>query len=160
MANTENNLFPAGIETENISIENKEKKNTMGYRGGIAFDNQHGDFLCDGMDKIMDCSGIESWKSWCINCIETERLKYLGYSSDFGISTAEAFRARTREEAEAILTREITEAILADPYKRGEYVEEITFSWAAPDSLTIGLTICGMDNVTIDITAYITKGGR
>lgn len=156
----ENHLFPLGIETEQVTINKINDKNTMGYRGGIAFDNRHGDFLCDGMDKIMDCSGIESWKSWCINCMETERLKYLGYSSDFGISTAEAFRARTREEAEAILTREITEAILADPYKRGEYVENITFSWAEPDSLTAAVTIHGIENVTIDITANITKGGR
>ena len=110
------------------------------------------------MNKMQDSDGIESWKSWCINCLQTERYKHLAYSTDFGIELDAALAASSREEAESILTREITEALLADPYKRTAYVEEIKFDWTAPDSVVVSVTIHGIDDVTIDITAYITKG--
>lgn len=153
------NLFPEGYEDEVITEEDLTSDTPTGYRNGIAFDYETGDFKRDGKNRIMDSDGIESWKSWCINCIQTERYAHLAYSSDFGIETAAAMRAKTREEAESILTREITEAILADPYGRTEYVEDIEFDWTAPDTVMVNATIKGVDDVTIDITAYLTKGG-
>lgn len=153
------NLFPEGYEDEVITEEDLASGTPTGYRNGIAFDYDTGDFKRDGKNRIMDSDGIESWKSWCINCIQTERYAHLAYSSDFGIETAAAMRAKTREEAESILTREITEALLADPYGRTEYVEDIEFDWTAPDTLVVKATIKGIDDVTIDITAYLTKGG-
>lgn len=151
------NLFPAGYEDEIITQEDLIAEKPTGYRNGIAFDNMRGDFLRDGMHKMLDCDGIESWKSWCINCIQTERYKHLAYSTDFGIEVDKAMRATSREEAESILARQITEALLADPYKRTKYIEKITFDWTAPDSVVVDLTIRGIDWTTIDITAYITK---
>lgn len=152
------NLFPAGYEEEIITQEDRIAEKPTGYRNGIAFDNRRGDFLRDGMHKMLDSDGIESWKSWCINCLQTERYKHLAYSSDFGIEIDKALKASSREEAESILSRQITEALLADPYKRTKYIEEIIFDWTAPDSVCVNLTIHGMDWTTIDITAYITKG--
>lgn len=152
------NLFPEGYEEEIISAEDLVSDRPTGYKNGIAFDNIHGDFLRDGMHKLIDSDGIESWKSWCFNCISTERYNHLAYSSDFGIETEKAMRASSREEAESILTRQITEAILADPYKRAKYVSDITYDWTAPDSVVATVVIHGVDDVTIDITAYITKG--
>lgn len=153
------NLFPEGYEDEVITAEDITSDTPIGYRNGISFDYETGDFRRDGKNKILDSDGIESWKSWCINCIQTERYKHLAYSSDFGIDLTAAMRAESREEAESILTREITEAILADPYARTQYVEDITFDWTAPDTVNVSATIHGIDDVTIDITAYITKGG-
>lgn len=153
------NLFPEGYEDEIITEEDLTSDTPTGYRNGIAFDYDTGDFKRDGKNRIMDSDGIESWKSWCINCIQTERYAHLAYSSDFGIETAAAMRAKTRAEAESILTREITEALLADPYGRTEYVEDIEFDWTAPDTVVVNATIKGIDDVTIDITAYLTKGG-
>ena len=152
------NLFPVGYENEVITQEDLASKQITGYRNGIAFDYMIGDFLRDGMHKMLDSDGIESWKSWCINCLHTERYKHLAYNSDFGIEIEKAMKATSREEAESILVRQITEAILADPYKRTKYIEEITFDWASPDSVCVYVTICGIDKATIDITAYITKG--
>ena len=128
------------------------------YLNGIAFDYQNGDFQRDGKNKLIDCHGIESWKSWCINCVQTERYMHLAYSTDFGIETEAAFRATSREEAESILSRQITEAIMADPYQRAEYVSEIEFTWEEPDTVKAYVIIQGVDDVTIDIVAYITKG--
>ena len=153
------NLFPEGYEDEIITEEDLAKNAPVGYRNGIAFDYKLGDFPRDGMNKMLDSNGIESWKSWCINCLQTERYKHLAYNTDFGIEKEAAMRATSREEAENILTRQITEALLADPYERTAYVEEIEFNWEPPEALAVTCTIHGVDDVTIDITAYSTRGG-
>lgn len=152
------NLFPEGYDTEVITEADLQSERPTGYRNGIAFDSQLGEFLRDGMNKMFDNDGIESWKSWCFNCLHTERYKHLAYSSDFGIELDKAMKATSREEAESILTREITEALMADPYKRTKYIEEITFDWTAPDTVAVSVVIRGIDNATIDITAYLTQG--
>ena len=152
------NLFPEGYEDEVITAEDLKAEQPTGYRNGIAFDYERGDFVRDGMHKMLDSNGIESWKSWCINCLQTERYKHLAYSTDFGIEVDKAMKASNREEAESVLTRQITEAIMADPYKRTKYIEEITYDWTAPDAVCVYVTIHGVEDATIDITAYITKG--
>lgn len=152
------NLFPEGYENEVITQDDLIAEKPTGYRNGIAFDSLRGDFLRDGMHKMLDSDGIESWKSWCINCLQTERYKHLAYSTDFGIEIDKALRASSRQESESILARQISEAILADPYKRTKYIQEITFEWTAPDSVRVEITIHGVDDTTIDITAYITQG--
>ena len=151
------NLFPEGYEDEIIEAEDLEASQIVGYRNGLSFDEQLGDFRRDGANKILDSSGIESWKSWIINGIQTERYAHLAYSTDFGIETVEAFRAKTKDEAESILTRQITEFVLADPYQRAEYIEEITYDWTAPDAVVASLTVHGIADVSIDIEAYITR---
>lgn len=152
------NLFPVGYDTEVIDQTDLEAQTAVGYRNGIAFDPLTGDFKRDGGNKMLDSTGIESWQSWCINCIQTERYKHLAYSTDFGIELDAVLSAETREEAESILTRQITEAILADPYKRTKYIEELEYVWTAPDAVVVRAVIHGADDVTIDIVAYITKG--
>lgn len=152
------NLLPEGYENDVITEETVAAEKPVGYRNGIAFDYGSGDFLRDGMNKLLDSTGIESWKSWCINCLQTERYKHLAYSTDFGIELEAAMSATSREEAESILTRQITEALMADPYGRTEYVSDITYDWTAPDTVAVGVTVQGIDNVTIDIVAYITRG--
>lgn len=152
------NLFPEGYENEVITSEDLKQQTVIGYRNGIAFSEKTGDFVRDGKNKILDSTGVESWRSWCINCVQTERYKHLAYSTDFGIEIDAALKASSREEAESILTREVTEALLADPYGRTAYIDEIEFDWTAPDSIKMSAKIHGIDEVTIDITAYITKG--
>lgn len=151
------NLYPEGYEDDVITEEDVVSEKVTGYRNGIAFDYEKGDFPRDGMNKLMDSTGIQSWKDWCINCLHTERYKHLAYSTDFGIELTEAMRAGSREEAESILIRQITEALLADPYKRTDYVSDITFDWTDPDAVAVGVTIHGIEDVTIDITAYLTR---
>ena len=151
------NLFPVGYEEEIITEEDTATETPTGYRNGIAFDYATSDFMRDGSNKVLDSTGIESWMSWCINCLQTERYKHLAYSTDFGIEIDKAMAATTREEAESILTREITEAILADPYERAAYVEVIKFNWSAPDAVEVMVTIQGIEDVSIDIIAYLSK---
>lgn len=151
------NLFPEGYEEEIITEEDIDSGKPIGYRNGVAFDNEAGDLKRDGKYKILDANGVESWQNWCINCIETERYKHLAYDSDFGIELDPVFAATSREEAESILTRQITEALLADPYGRTEYIEDITFDWETPDAVVVNVTAHGIYDVTIDFLAYITQ---
>lgn len=153
------NLMPASYEIENtIDAKTITEEETVKYRNGIAFDYENGDFVRDGKYKLLDSNGIESWKSWCINCLQTERYKHLAYSTDFGVELDEVFRAKSRAEAESILTLQITEAIMADPYQRAKYISDIEFFWDEPDTVTANVTIQGIEDVSIDIIAYITKG--
>lgn len=153
------NLLPEGYEEEVITAEDVEAEEPVGYRNGLSFDYDLGDFRRDGRNKILDSDGIESWRSWCFNCVMTERYKHLAYSTDFGIEWEAVFAAVSREEAESILVRQITEALLADPYERTEYVEDVDIEWTAPDALTVYVVVHGVNDATIDFTAYITKGG-
>lgn len=152
------NLFPLSYESEVMTPEELAKSQPTGYRNGISFDDALGEFRLDGKNKILDSNGIESWKSWCINCIQTERYKHLAYSTDFGIEIDAAMKAESREEAESILTRQITEAIMADPYERAAYVEVVEYEWVAPDAVAVHVVIQGREDVSIDIIAYLTKG--
>ena len=152
------NLFPLGYENE-IITEEEAASAFVGYRPGIAFDDLFGDFVLDGRNNLLGNTGIESWKSWCVNCIQTERYKHLGHGTDFGIELEEVFRVSSREEAESLLTRQITEAIMADPYQRTEYIEELTYDWIGPDSVLVKATLRGIDDVTIDIEVSL-EGGK
>lgn len=151
------NLFPEGYETEVITTEELQEGTAVGYKRGVAFDAINGDFLRDGRNQMISSTGIESWESWCINCLQTERYKHLAYSTDFGIEIDAVFAATSMEEAENILTRQITEALLADPYGRTEYIEEIEYNWTGPDSVELHIIVHGKDDVTIDITSNIAR---
>lgn len=152
------NLFPEDYETETIDDDEVESQGVVGYKPGVAFDAKLGDFIRDGKNQLQDSTGIESWQSWVFNCLQTQRYAHLAYGTDFGIEYDKVFAAESREEAENILTRQITEAIMADPYGRAAYVEDIEFEWPAADAVQISATIVGIDDVTIDVTVYVTGG--
>lgn len=153
------NLFPEGYAEETIETGALSDTKT-GYWPGVDFDYMLGDFPRDGRHMLLDSTGIGSWKSWVTNCLQTDRYAHLAYNTDFGLDYDAIFGAESREEAESILTRQITEAILADPYKRAAYIEEIEFTWPAADAVQVDATIVGIDDVTIDVTAYITGGNE
>ena len=151
------NLLPVGYETETITEKDLVSNRPIGYRNGIAFDDIEGDFLRDGKNRLLDSNGIESWKSWIVNGIQTQRYAHLAYSTDFGIELDRVFAAKSHDEAESILVRQIVENIMADPYERCEYVESVEIIWTAPDSIQVDITVHGINDVTLDITAYITR---
>ena len=152
-------LFPAGYETETAEVAQLTASAPAGLRPGPRFDRALGDFPRDGRNRMMDADPAESWEEWVRNCLETERHRHLAYGPNFGIETAEAFRAPSREGAETVLTREITEALLADPYRRTVYVEDVGYRWDAPDEVTVTVTVHGLGDRTAEVTARIPRGG-
>lgn len=152
------NLFPESYDEETMDSSEIADTTPVGYRPGVAFDIKTGDFIRDGRNRLLDSTGVESWQSWIMNCIETERYKHLAYNSDYGVEWDRVFAAPSQDEAESIMIRQITEAIMADPYQRTAYIDELDFEWKTPDAVQITATVVGIDDITIDITLYITKG--
>lgn len=148
-------LFPIGYENEITELSSLQETRKVGYRPGLRFSYAAGKLQQDGKQRIQDAPGVESWRNWCYNCLMTRRYHHLAYSTDFGIEVEEAFAAESREKAESLLTRQITEALQADPYGRTDYVSDIRFDWSAPDAVTATVTVRGIDDVTIDVTANL-----
>lgn len=151
------NLFPENYETETVELSELVNDTVIGYKNGVAFDDDTGDFIRNGKNVVVDNTGIESWKNWYVNCMSTQRYSCLAYSTDFGIDIAAIFSAPTREEAEAVAMKEITDASMADPYGRTEYLSDFVFEWVTPEGVKISLKVHGIDDVTIDVTVYITN---
>lgn len=128
------------------------------YFSGLAFDD---DLILDGSGNIVLSEADEAWLFWCKKTLSTPRYLCDNYSDDIGIDTEAAFSAKTRDEAEAILRTEISEALEADPYGRTATVEEISFEWIAPDAVEVSATVTGFDSMreTIQITLSETETG-
>lgn len=148
-----NNLFPEGYESE-IAPELAEDT-IIGYKPGIAFNDEAGDFVRDGKYRLVDNSGVDSLKNWVVNCLQTQRYAHLAYDTDFGIDIESVFKAESRAEAESILAREITEALLADKYSRIKYLSDMSFEWIDADAVVVSFVVHAINAVTIDITTTI-----
>lgn len=154
------NLFPEGYEEAVVSVDDVTEDKPVGYKASIFFDEELQDLTRDGQYRVGSASGIDAWEQWCINCIQTERDVYPSYGEFFGIKTIEALATNDRQKTESILTREICEGLQNDPYGRTEYVSNIVFDWSGPDELDVTVTVRGIDDVTIDITATINMRAR
>jgi len=149
------NLFPSGYESETLSPEEVgAPESASGYAPGVYFD---GDLRRDGKFRLVEATGVESWEQWCKKCLLTERYSSPCYSTDYGIEIQEAMAAGSRELAESILTRQISEALMADPRGRTQYVSGVDFTWLDDGRVEIAVSATGIDNATADFTV-ITGG--
>lgn len=153
------NLFPTGYESEISEPSEIVSDSVIGYKRGIAFDSEKGDFVRNGKNSTIASSGVESYKRWCFISLCTQRYAHLGLDTDAGIDIEGIFRCPTRAEAESMLAREITEALMADKYRRTSFVSDFDFSWIRPDAIVAKFVIHGIEEVTIDMTITITKEG-
>lgn len=151
------NLFPANLDNMTVTLDESRRDKKTGYKPGIFYDDEKGDCVRDGQYRIKSATGVEAWKQWCTNCLQTERYSSPYYSTDFGIRAEAAMKAGTRELAESILRTDIQEALLADPYGRTKYVESIAFNWSAPDTVEVTVTAVGYDGATIDLEKIIQR---
>ena len=154
------NLFPEeDIVLTEEDIEDDEEP--VGYMESVYFDEEIGDFIRDGQYRLKTATGQEAWEQWCINCLLTERDAYPAYGELFGISTIEAFESDDRAEIESILTMEITEGLMNDPYGRTVAVREIEFDWQEnQEAADIYVTVEGLEEATIDISVTIDRRVR
>lgn len=160
-----NSLFPEGYDEElltddEVAAELEEEEEVIGYKTGVYFSEELGDFARDGQNKLIKASGVESWYQWCVRCLATEKFMSDYYSEDFGIETIPALEAQTTELAETMLVTEITEGLLADPYGRTQSVDDITFVWDGPDSVHVTVEATGIDGATIDLEVDISAETR
>lgn len=152
------NLFPT--TPVNVSpLVNRTKDTVVGYKRGIKFDDELGDFVRDGQHKLVVASGVEEWQQWCLNCISTERYSLASYSTDFAINTRLVFALPDNASRENLLQKEITDALMADDYKRTQSVTDFEFNWFAPDAVEVSMVVTGIEGAQIDLTTQIRKGG-
>lgn len=148
------NLFPT--ENNSVPLDNmRQNTSVVGYKRSPKFDEETGDFVRDGQHRLVAASGIEAWKQWCLNCVLTDRYAHFSYSTDFGINKKLVFSLPDRAAQEIMLKREITEALMADDYKRTKSVDDFTFDWVAADTVEVSFTVTGIDNAEIDIKTKI-----
>lgn len=146
-------LFPEEFEDEEELIEEDLEEEVTGYHPGYYFDFETGDYKQNGTYGIVDATGVEAWKQWCIKCLNTQKGSCDAYI-DFGVDYDSAFRAEERDKTESDLTSSITEALMADPYQRTQEIESIEYEWES-DEVTVYVTVIGIENVTIDISARV-----
>ena len=152
-----NNLFPTDIDIE-MSIEDIEDDTKfIGYKPAPYFDFENGDFLLNGSGQILTADEVEAYVQWCNNVVFTDRYNHRAYSDDIGIDYSEIFAAETREEAEAILESEITEALSCDPYKRTKFVQSIEIEWIGPDEIVVDVSVIALDNQLVTFSTVISK---
>ncbi|MDO5397199.1 MAG: DUF2634 domain-containing protein [bacterium] len=149
-------LFPEGYKDETGVIAITRKP--IGYRESIFYNDEKGDCEIDGKRKIKTASGIEAWKQWCMNCIDTDRYMYPCYSSDFGIDydfIRRAYNEGGEALAEAIIRKEISDALIADDYKRTRSVTDFEFDWTVPDAVKVNCTVIGIAQASIDLSVKL-----
>ena len=101
------------------------------YKRTIKWDAKKGDFVQDGANRIMECSGEEGFMIWCFKMAQTERYSCLAYTSDIGVELENALAADNQKIVESIVERTITDALKVNP--RTEYVRDFEFSWNADE---------------------------
>lgn len=117
-------LFPT-FDTPGM-VENNVA-NTVEYPESWLYDFENGRVVIDGSGRAVMADGLTAWAQWCIKAASTLRLAHLAYGPDYGCEYDEARRQPTRQAAESVLERAITEALVVDP--RTEMVRDFSFSW-------------------------------
>lgn len=147
------NLLPEGYDDEAMVIDadSVEDDEAVGYKESLYFDFAKGDYLRDSANRFVISTGSDAWIQWCIKCLATQRYAHLSYSDDYGVDYEAVFSCSTREEAENELTRQITEALEADPYQRLSYIESMTFEWIDDTSVEVDLVLVGIDGNTAEL---------
>ena len=150
------NLFPVDIDSD-IGLEGDFEGTETEYKKAPYFDSVTGDFLMDGSGSILDANEIETYIQWCEAIIATNRYKCDAYTTDIGIDYDSIFSASTHEEAETILESEISEALLVDPCKRTNYVQNVSCEWVGSDEIHVLIEVVAFDNEIVTIDTVINK---
>lgn len=113
-----------GFINENSGYDKK-------YRRSVKWDAEKGDFVRDGANKVVECSGEESFMMWCFKAAQTERYSCLAYTNDIGVELEAALAADNQKVVESMVERTLTEALKVNP--RTEYVTDFSFTWNADE---------------------------
>ncbi len=132
-------LFPVIGMAEAVSAKEQYDRQ---YKPSYLWDFEKGDFVRDGANKILTCSGIEAYKTWCIKAVNTERKTCLAYTNEIGSEMVSAFRKPSRKTQESAIERTIRETLMTNP--RTEYVRNFSFTWSS-DSVSVRFTVKGIE---------------
>lgn len=120
------------LEVVNVPdfIEENSEYDTK-YKRTVKWDVEKGDFVRDGANRLVECSGEEGFMIWCFKIAQTERYSCLAYTSDIGVELEAALAADNQKVVESMVQRTITDALNVNP--RTEYVTDFSFTWNADE---------------------------
>lgn len=117
-------LFPV-FEVPELAEESAEYD--AQYKRSAKWDAEAGDFVRDGANRVVECSGREAFMIWCYKMAQTERYACLAYPSEIGAEMEAAMDDDDEMTVESMVERTITDALLVNP--RTEAVQDFEFSW-------------------------------
>ena len=158
MAEVEN-LFPEELDelTDEDELDEDESELIVGFKTAPYFDSKTGDFVMDGSGGIVLADEISAYTQWCEAILATDRYNHEAYTEDIGLDYNEIFAAADREEAEAIIESEISEALACDPYGRTLFVQNVEFDWISPDEILVEVEIVAFDNEHVTVNTTIQR---
>ncbi len=146
-------LFPVfNVPGIDVSDENNARE-----RKGIYFDFETGDFKIDNKGRIETANPYDAWIQWCMKTVYTQRWAYLGYSDQIGVELEEALKQEDKPARESYIEKTISEALLADPYRRTKRVYDFAFKWER-DNVKVTFIISGIWNNDYKISVNLEKG--
>lgn len=139
-------MFP--VIDSPVLVQEKEKYD-LTYKPSVAWNEEKGDFVTDGANRICKSNGADAYKAWCKKMALTERYACASYPSELGAELEAALQEPDHKAVESALERTISEAILANP--KTEYVKEFDFTWQG-DSVSCSFLVRGVDGNEFEVT--------
>ena len=121
------------------------------YLPAPLFDNETGDFVRDGRNRIVMVDGVQAYKNWVHKSLQTQHGACLAYL-DIGVDYDGAMAEGDRGAVQAELEKSITEALLMHPMT--ERVRDFEYAWDN-DTLFVSFTVKGKDLPAFDIQMNI-----
>lgn len=121
------------------------------YRRSARWDAAAGDFARDGANRMVGCSGMEAFATWCYKAAQTERYRCLAYPDSIGTEMERALSNDDEKTVESMVQRTVTEALMVNP--RTEEVRDFSFSWDG-DSMHCAFRVKGVGldkEITVEI---------
>lgn len=132
-------LFPVVDVPKFVS----EKRNyDTSYRRSVKWDTVAGDFVRDGANRMIECSGTEAFAIWCFKVAQTERYRCLAYPNEIGVEMERAMNNDDEKTVESMVRRTITDALMVNP--RTESVRDFEFTWNG-DNMQCQFKVKGVD---------------
>lgn len=121
------NLYPAFDPPDFFDLMDEGEKVQYEIKSP-SFDYKNNKVNVEPNGTVRNVDDKESYRFWVIKCLLTERFKYLGYGTDFGVEIESIMQSDyPRDIAESEIQRTITEALSID--ERTLSVENFTFEW-------------------------------
>lgn len=110
--------MPATVER----LQQRQSPPSTTFGTSWAFDFEAGDLVVSPAGRVVEVSGFEAWRQWCLFTVMTRRGRHAIYSSEHGADLDAALVALDRELAEQRAITEITDALREHSYTRSATV--------------------------------------
>lgn len=147
-------LFPVAQVPELLT---EEEDLSVVYRPSLKWDFKTGDFVRNGANQVLESEGLDTYRTWCLKMVWTERFECLAYPDEIGVEMEEALEDSDMDTVMSAIERTITECLMVNP--RTEYVRGFDFSWEG-DSIYCSFLVKGIDFDEFEISMEVNADGE